>query len=536
MEQINYETLLPTKPAEDVVGFALQQGKFDLAYLIYKADREYNPLEDQWHPAVRVVCSECGGEFLTNKMAAQSKFGWWNPLTETIVSDGDEVVCPYCEARAKAVHVGSIGSHYGELVDDAYVSVLSRLAVPGRQGRLALTDWLIRRCVNKLGRTRYEVWPYTAWVVEEQKVIRLMGYTKCMTSISLRGRWAQRKTFCDVYGKTDLLMPWDAGLLEGTTAGNCKLDLYFEAGGERPVSYLALWRRRPAVENLLTQGCGALVEEWIAAERMQLSDRHGVPKLAQVNWKEKRPAAMLGLNRDELRWLRTMKWTSDDLRRYKSVRDSGITVRLPGDMKILRRRIAFKIDEMLAERYRADFWRILRYLDKHRQTWIYLRDYWNMAQYLGWDMADSLVRWPRDLRAAHDRAAKEQENRKDELLAARFATRAEKLEMLSFAADGLLIRPCCTQAELIAEGRTLHHCVASYAEDHAKGNTAILFIRRADAPDDPFFTLELDENNLTVRQNRGLRNCARTAEVQAFETAWLEWARRKRTGKKARIA
>lgn len=48
--------------------------------------------------------------------------------------------------------------------------------------------------------------------------------------------------------------------------------------------------------------------------------------------------------------------------------------------------------------------------------------------------------------------------------------------------------------------------------------------------------MELDEKKLAVRQNRGLRNCAGTAEVQAFEAAWLEWAQRKQTGKKARIA
>lgn len=55
-----------------------------------------------------------------------------------------------------------------------------------------------------------------------------------------------------------------------------------------------------------------------------------------------------------------------------------------------------------------------------------------------------------------------------------------------------------------------------------------MFIRRSDAPDEPYYTLELDEGHLTVRQNRGLRNCARTKEVRDFEAAWLEWAGQKR--------
>ncbi len=39
------------------------------------------------------------------------------------------------------------------------------------------------------------------------------------------------------------------------------------------------------------------------------------------------------------------------------------------------------------------------------------------------------------------------------------------------------------------------------------------------------YTLELDERKLTVRQNRGMRNCPRTPEVQAFEELWLSWVR-----------
>lgn len=38
-------------------------------------------------------------------------------------------------------------------------------------------------------------------------------------------------------------------------------------------------------------------------------------------------------------------------------------------------------------------------------------------------------------------------------------------------------------------------------------------------------TLELDERELTVQQNRGMRNCPRTPEVRAFEDLWLSWVR-----------
>ncbi len=57
-------------------------------------------------------------------------------------------------------------------------------------------------------------------------------------------------------------------------------------------------------------------------------------------------------------------------------------------------------------------------------------------------------------------------------------------------------------------------------KEHCGGN-CIFFIRRADAPDVPFYTLQLDTHTGEVIQNRGEKNCARTAAVQAFENAWL---------------
>lgn len=531
MEQINYEKLIPTQPEQDVVGYAYQAGAFKRGYLIYKADREYVPLEDRWRQVVHVVCSECEREFHAMKIEAggcgraglSASFGWWNEATGESVISGSETVCPYCGQDAETIHVGNIG-RCGEIVDGVWVSILSRLPVAGRQDRLVLTDWCVRRCVNKQGHTRHEIWPYTAWVVEEQKIVRLMGYTKYMTTISLLGEWNQRKTFVDVYESAHLLMPWDKKLLEGTTAENSKLNLYWDAGGRRLVGYLALWRKRPAVENLLMQGCGRLVAGWIKAEAESYAYRGSIPKLEKVNWKEKRPAQMLGLDKAGLKRLRQEGWDADRLERYKVGRDNG-GAQSAEDEKLLQAVQLHDLREISGAVPGPEFWRTLRYLKKHRGSWYILRDYWKMAGRLDWDLTDSLVRWPRDLNVAHDRAMREQRHKKDQLLAAGFQQRAAELDRLSFELDGLLIRPCQDQTELVLEGKILHHCVGSYAKDHAEGRTAILFIRRAEKPNKPYFTLELAEKELTVRQNRGLRNCNPPEEIKAFVSEWLAWAR-----------
>jgi len=557
VEQINYEKLIPQKPITDVVAFARQSGEFENAYLIYRSERVYEPLEDRTCDAVSVTCSACGCTFYAEKILAggcrnsyaTAPFGWRDEQMPNAVIDGDKALCPCCGREAKTVHIGSMRAYGGELIDDAWVTELSRLPVEGMTDRLVLLDWCIRRCINKQGAVRYEIWPFTAWVVEEKKVVRLMGYLKNIGGrICLFGEWRQRKTFVNIYGSAQLIVPWDKSLLEGTTAENSKLDLYqTKKHGRRLVGYLSLWRKHPNVENLLVQGCGNLVRTWINQEESSGLYNGGIPKLKEVNWKEERPAQMLGLNKEQFRQLKQGHWSAEDLEKYKLVRDSGVPVRLPKDMELLKQIESYDCSRILEEAHKSDFWRTVRYLVKQKEHWYTLRDYRNMARNAGRDMTDNLVQWPRNLTAAHNRYVEERQARLDKEekekrakeiaeRSALFAERAAELEWLSFEADGLLIRPCVNEDELVQEGHELHHCVSSYARRHAEGRTAILFIRHTDTPDEPFFTLEFDAKNLVVAQNRGLRNCDRTPEVEAFEKAWLEWVRQIKSKGRIKVA
>ena len=542
MEQIDYEPLLPKAPPVDLVQWVLEQEFFQEEYLIYKAGRGYEPLEDRTRPAVEVVCTHCGKTFYAEKVNTggcsacyvPAPFGWYNQeMSESVIS-GSLTMCPICGCEVKVVHVGSIPRG---IEDGAWITTMSRLPVEGRKDRFVLTEWLVKRWIEKSGKSRYTTDPYSAWVVEEKKVVRLMGYLRTMSgSISIFHKWAQRKTFNDVYGTVSICYPWDKSILEGTTAENCKLDLYQDAGGKRLVSYLALWRRHPTVENLLVQGCGRFLVELIDREKSDGRDHGGIPKLPDVNWKERRPAQMLGLNKEEFRYMRQMRWSVEDLERYRLVKESGLPIKLPEDIKLLRSKAVYEVNRILEEGPPADFWRILRYLKRQKEQWHTLQDYWHMAHRLQRDLNDSLVRWPRDLHAAHDQVMEEQQARVNAELNAMFLERAAELESLSFELDGLLIRPCQTEAELIQEGKDLHHCVATYANRYAEGRTAIMFIRQIAEPDKPFFTLEFDEKAKKVRQNRGLRNCDRTPEVKAFEKAWLSFVRHAQPKERIRIA
>lgn len=149
------------------------------------------------------------------------------------------------------------------------------------------------------------------------------------------------------------------------------------------------------------------------------------------------------------------------------------------------------------------------------------RDYLLDCVTLGLDLHDREVLLPRDLNAAHRRTIAQVKHKANEAKRAEFHKRAEKLEKWRYEADGLLIRPAEDADELIAEGDSLHHCVGGYADRMADGETAIFFVRQLDAPDEPYYTLEL--GNQSVVQCRTLYNASYEANqaVHDFVTAWL---------------
>jgi len=73
-------------------------------------------------------------------------------------------------------------------------------------------------------------------------------------------------------------------------------------------------------------------------------------------------------------------------------------------------------------------------------------------------------------------------------------------------------------AELVREGEKLHHCVGSmgYAAKMARGETIIAFVRMAQNPNKPFFTMEWNPKENRLLQLYGNKHAAPTKPVQNF--------------------
>lgn len=142
------------------------------------------------------------------------------------------------------------------------------------------------------------------------------------------------------------------------------------------------------------------------------------------------------------------------------------------------------------------------------------KDYLRMAEKLGKHMDDEMVFRPRELKRRHDEAVKELEEREAEITANEYAERfpgveevmEEIREKYEYASDQYIITVPRRCMDIVVEGRMLHHCAGAcdrYFDRIRQRETYICFLRRTEAPDMPYYTIEVEPGG-TIRQHRGM--------------------------------
>jgi hypothetical protein len=150
-----------------------------------------------------------------------------------------------------------------------------------------------------------------------------------------------------------------------------------------------------------------------------------------------------------------------------------------------------------------------------------------MRESQGYDMTSDIILFPADFVRRRDEMILQAEKQKmDERKAkvnAKYPKIEEKYKRLSekysAAAAGYIIRPAKNAAEIVEEGRILHHCVGgdNYLQSHNTGYSFILFLRKADQKDMPFITVEI--RGTKIFQWYGAYD---NKPEEAFFDAWLD--------------
>lgn len=153
-------------------------------------------------------------------------------------------------------------------------------------------------------------------------------------------------------------------------------------------------------------------------------------------------------------------------------------------------------------------------------------DYINMAMV----MEVPYEKFPNSLKKEHDLMTRNYEYHKKELIEKQFGKRGEELSKLEYKGEKYLVKTPKTTADIIREGKRLRHCVACYIERIAKGETVVLFIRKKENPEEPFYTFEIQ--NKQIVQIRGFANKDPEQEIINFVNEW----KKEKLGKKIKIS
>lgn len=344
-------------------------------------------------------------------------------------------------------------------------------------------------------------------------------------------------------------------ILAGTSLEYCNLEEYVTADGPKrnknAIRFLMDWARYPMVEKLWKAGYTQLVYERI----------RGVAKEHRnaVYWNRdsfrtafRFPVRLLKLHEPE-------DWTMQDVKRVNELWECVLAGKLR-EAELPEFVMAMvKLEDVRDALGHASVHKILKYIscqvekererklkeqeDARRKGKLYYggdfeapqtyRDYLADCVKLHLNLDDSGVLFPKDLNAAHARTISMVKHRESEISREKFAKVTQGLKWMAWERDGLLIRLPVDGAELIAEGKYLHHCVGGYAERMAAGKTTILLIRRVEDPDTPFYTLEWLDGRVNQCRTNHNESYTENEQVKAFVDAWVEQVAKKGEKKKA---
>lgn len=355
-------------------------------------------------------------------------------------------------------------------------------------------------------------------------------------------------------GREGLLTPWKPGLhpqysfwninfenitkgylypgtlpaaLQGTPWAYSHLQTYALCHREvDPGAYLSAFENHPALAYLTELRLFTLVEE------LSIPGPH---QNSAVNLTGKNLREVLGVEKQDVPLLRELDVSSAALSVFRQLKARNSRPDKDFLRWVQENRLG-KEDILKALTYLPQL-PLMHYIQKQfaslRQIWtcyyhpysapqsvlvLYL-DYLSMAKKIGRNLKNPVYLKPRDLQSAHDEAARHLRNLQSEWNSRRIRELYTLYyEKYHYQDKTFTILPPSSADEIVQEGKALCHCVANYVERMAKKQTVILFLRRLEAPDEPYYTVEVRQGK--IRQVRGYGNADPTPAVSRFLSGW----------------
>lgn len=309
--------------------------------------------------------------------------------------------------------------------------------------------------------------------------------------------------------------------LKGTRYQYCALKEYAlndKELGVRPYNYLYEYRRKPYIEYLVKLGLNRLVYELCHTQYCTNPLNSGGNSIPTI----------LGVPKQDIHVVQELDMSMNQLSIYKKL--IAMDIRMNGEeflrfyhryydqtntiFKIMRYTTLHK-----AERYCEKFVNDRQDYKNILHTW---KDYIDFCEELGYDLRNSFVLFPKKLQDSHDEAAKEVTRRREEAKKDQIRREERKAKELlrkyqkfyPWTEGEFCVVVPKDLFEIKEEGQALHHCVGTYTSRVANEQSIILFVRRNEQMDKPFYTMEVQKGKII--QCRGYSNQNMTEEVKAF--------------------
>lgn len=295
-------------------------------------------------------------------------------------------------------------------------------------------------------------------------------------------------------------------------------------------TFLSAYIKRPKIEHLIKMKLYRLVSGIIYGG-------YSYSALQAINFNGENMRAILGIDRPYFSLLRELNPSIDQLHLIRQLLQADhkpsteqikwfIANRISNAdaaKELLAHMSVHKLQRYVKQQFAPEDEAALKRVDYYKMNTLITdyHDYLCMCKELQYDVKNSFILFPRELKAAHDSVAKTLKDKRtaehEKAIAGSFD---EWQKRYQYQSKELMMIPPHSAKEIVDEGAALHHCVRLYVKNVAEKKSVILFVRSVDEPDKSLCTVEVKDGQVT--QARGFDNEEPPAQITAFIEQWKQ--------------
>ena len=295
-------------------------------------------------------------------------------------------------------------------------------------------------------------------------------------------------------------------------------------------TFLSAYIKRPKIEHLIKMKLYRLVSGIIYGG-------YSYSALQAINFNGENMRAILGIDRPYFPLLRELDPSIDQLHLIRQLLQADhkpsteqikwfIASKISNAdaaKELLAHMSVHKLQRYVEQQFAPEDEAALKRVDYYKMNTLITdyHDYLCMCKELQYDVKNSFILFPRELKAAHDSVAKTLKDKRtaehEKAIAGSFD---EWQKRYQYQSKELMMIPPHSAKEIVDEGAALHHCVRLYVKNVAERKSVILFVRSVDEPDKSLCTVEVKDGQVT--QARGFDNEEPPAQITAFIEQWKQ--------------